>query len=213
MYIQTFVVHYSDPLHNPSSASTDPLFSCLFYSEKCTPHQHISKSRSLFWWPNDIPRGGLPGNQAIVRHRGRAIFPHFPIRIHFKKFSLERFLELVVRCGRVFQVSLPFLCGTKKQVFSKACLVDESPVPDLTSSTCFCCFLKHIHQFLGCEKMGSFLSPIFQGEILFQKMVQMTSDSEAFRVQDYGWRARERWSPKKKKRKAQQGGSKNQLFA
>ena len=30
--------------------------------------------------------------------------------------------------------------------------------------------------------MGSFLSPIFQGEILFQKMVQMTSDSEAFRL-------------------------------
>ena len=44
-----------------------------------------------------------------LRHHGRRFFPHFPIRMHLKKFRLERFF---LTCGemfsRIFQVDTSF---------------------------------------------------------------------------------------------------------
>ena len=162
-----------------------------------------------------------------LRHHGRLFFPDFPIRMHFKKFRLERFF---LTCGemfsRVFQVVTSFCAcevwygfrsgfhqtgsflGVSKtpQIFKAASLIfQESPVPNLTSS---------IFGFWSTSiKLGDVLSPIFHGDILSKK----------YASNDFGlWSLRSLWrwreDPKKDslrrklvtKRKAQ-SGPKNQL--
>ena len=106
MYIRTFIVLWS--VAHPLFSQYGPSFQLLMLFGKNARRFDTFRHRASSGDQAISQEGpSLAGHH--LRHHGRRFFPDFPIRMHFKKFRLERFC---LTCGemfsRIFQVVTSF---------------------------------------------------------------------------------------------------------